>query len=82
MRIDFITFPLTNIKIGEYRATIQAVAAIEKVEAHILAGILTKELKSRFSSIEMVTEIPYVFKFADESDEAAFIMWSCDGIDI
>lgn len=39
-------------------------------------------LEEKFPSIVFSTECSTDFKFEDKADEAAFILWSNDGVDI
>jgi hypothetical protein len=43
---------------------------------------LKNELNSRFASLKMDSHIPFIFKFNDPADEAAFLLWSSEGIEL
>jgi len=43
---------------------------------------INTELKSKFESVEKVSHIPFFIKFNDPADEAAFLLWSSDGVEI
>jgi hypothetical protein len=43
---------------------------------------ITRVLKDKFKSIVFSPEVPDNFQFKDKADEAAFLLWSSDGIEI
>jgi len=43
---------------------------------------IKEELKLRFPSFKVDSGLPFIISFTDKSDEAAFLLWSSDGIEI